>query len=114
MPARTRARARDSYGRPPARAAGARRGPILGLILYIIRYIIILYHQYTIHITIMSSQELAEAVSDFRRDGFGGWPWPRDDHVLPRARGRFALAGGVEAAPPPPAAPGAGSGACSA
>jgi redox-sensitive bicupin YhaK (pirin superfamily) len=31
------------------------------------------------------------AFSDYRRTGFGGWPWPTDDPVHPRDAGRFAL-----------------------
>ena len=34
--------------------------------------------------------ELARAFDDYRRTGFGGWPWSTDDPVHPRARGRFA------------------------
>lgn len=34
--------------------------------------------------------ELAEAFRDYQRDGFGGWPWPAVDPVLPRSEGRFA------------------------
>jgi quercetin 2,3-dioxygenase len=30
------------------------------------------------------------AFNDYRRDQFGGWPWPRHDPVHPRSRGRFA------------------------
>ena len=31
-----------------------------------------------------------QAMIDYRRDGFGGWPWKRDDPVHARERGRFA------------------------
>ncbi len=34
--------------------------------------------------------ELIQAYADYQRTGFGGWPWPADDHVHPRAEGRFA------------------------
>lgn len=34
--------------------------------------------------------EIQEAFADFRRDEFGGWPWPRHDQVHDRPRGRFA------------------------
>jgi len=34
--------------------------------------------------------ELEQAFADYRATGFGGWPWPRDDPVRPRAEGRFA------------------------
>jgi redox-sensitive bicupin YhaK (pirin superfamily) len=30
------------------------------------------------------------AISDYRRTGFGGWPWGVDDPVHARERGRFA------------------------
>ena len=35
-------------------------------------------------------QEIQQAISDYRRTQFGGWPWERHDHVHPRERGRFA------------------------
>ena len=31
-----------------------------------------------------------QAFADYRRSGFGGWPWPTDDPVHPREAGRFA------------------------
>jgi redox-sensitive bicupin YhaK (pirin superfamily) len=31
-----------------------------------------------------------KALTDYRRTGFGGWPWPTDDPVHPRPAGRFA------------------------
>ncbi|HEX5421457.1 MAG TPA: pirin family protein [Gammaproteobacteria bacterium] len=34
--------------------------------------------------------ELEQAVADYRRTGFGGWPYPVDAPVHPRERGRFA------------------------
>ena len=34
--------------------------------------------------------EIAEAFADYRRTGFGGWPWSRDDPVHAERRGRFA------------------------
>ncbi len=34
--------------------------------------------------------EIAEAFADYRRTGFGGWPWSRDDPVHAGAPGRFA------------------------
>jgi redox-sensitive bicupin YhaK (pirin superfamily) len=37
-----------------------------------------------------SQQEIYTAFADFRRDQFGGWPWPRPDPVQPREQGRFA------------------------
>jgi redox-sensitive bicupin YhaK (pirin superfamily) len=35
-------------------------------------------------------QELEQAVADYRRTGYGGWPWPSDGPVHPREAGRFA------------------------
>lgn len=35
-------------------------------------------------------QEIQQAMMDYRRTGFGGWPWDRDDPVHARERGRFA------------------------
>jgi redox-sensitive bicupin YhaK (pirin superfamily) len=37
-----------------------------------------------------SRAEIERAVLDYRRTGFGGWPWPVDDPVHPRDAGRFA------------------------
>jgi redox-sensitive bicupin YhaK (pirin superfamily) len=34
--------------------------------------------------------EIMTAFSDYQRTRFGGWPWPKDDPVHPRERGRFA------------------------
>ncbi|MEW5738754.1 MAG: pirin family protein [Myxococcota bacterium] len=33
---------------------------------------------------------IEQAFEDYRRTGFGGWPWKRDDPVHPREEGRFA------------------------
>jgi redox-sensitive bicupin YhaK (pirin superfamily) len=35
--------------------------------------------------------EIEQAMIDYRRTGFGGWPWERDDPVHPRAESRFAI-----------------------
>ncbi len=35
-------------------------------------------------------QEIQQAMNDYRRTLFGGWPWPSDDPVHPRQEGRFA------------------------
>lgn len=37
-----------------------------------------------------SRSEIQQAFEDYRRTGFGGWPWPSDEPVLPRAEGRYA------------------------
>ena len=34
--------------------------------------------------------EIEQAFADYRRTQFGGWPWPTNDPVHPRAEGRFA------------------------
>ena len=47
-----------------------------------------------------SEAEIRQAFSDYRQTQFGGWPWPEDAVVFPREKGRFALTGGVESAPP--------------
>ena len=33
---------------------------------------------------------IEQALVDYQRTGFGGWPWPTDDPVHPREAGRFA------------------------
>ena len=33
---------------------------------------------------------IEQAFTDYRRTGFGGWPWPTDDPVHARDAGRFA------------------------
>ena len=41
---------------------------------------------------VMNTQsEIQEAFAEFRRTGFGGWPWSRNDQVHDRDKGRFAL-----------------------
>lgn len=37
-----------------------------------------------------SRAEIEEAVADYQRTQFGGWPWPADDPVHSRQAGRFA------------------------
>jgi len=40
---------------------------------------------------VMNTQsEIQEAMNDYQQTRFGGWPWPREDHVHPREKGRFA------------------------
>ncbi len=35
--------------------------------------------------------EIREAYADYRKTQFGGWPWPEQEQVHPRDKGRFAL-----------------------
>ena len=44
--------------------------------------------------------EIQAAFQDYGRTHFGEWPWPRDDMVFPREKGRFALVQGTETTPP--------------
>lgn len=44
-------------------------------------------------------QEIEQAFADYSKTKFGGWPWPRDDYVFPREKGRFALLYGKETYP---------------
>ncbi len=37
-----------------------------------------------------SEQEIQQRMQDYRLTGFGGWPWPYQDQVHPREKGRFA------------------------
>ncbi len=47
--------------------------------------------------------ELQQAMMDYQRTRFGGWPWPSESPVHPRERGRFAIhADGREELPPQP------------
>jgi hypothetical protein len=34
--------------------------------------------------------EIEQAFDDYRRTGFGGWPWPSDEPVNAHDAGRFA------------------------
>jgi redox-sensitive bicupin YhaK (pirin superfamily) len=51
---------------------------------------------------VMNTQdELARAFQDYRKDEFGGWPWPDDAPVLKKEDGRFArFPDGSELRPP--------------
>ena len=41
---------------------------------------------------VMNSQkEIMEAMDDYRRTEFGGWPWPSHDNVHEKSKGKFAL-----------------------
>lgn len=37
-----------------------------------------------------TQQEIQEAMMDYQKTQFGGWPWPKNDHTHPREAGRFA------------------------
>ena len=37
-----------------------------------------------------SREEIQQAIRDYQRTGFGGWPWPSDEPVHARETGRFA------------------------
>jgi redox-sensitive bicupin YhaK (pirin superfamily) len=37
-----------------------------------------------------SRMDIQQAFDDYRRTGFGGWPWASDGPVLPRSMGRYA------------------------
>ncbi len=40
---------------------------------------------------VMNTQaEVQQAIDDYRKTQFGGWPWPRPDHVHKAGQGRFA------------------------
>ncbi len=38
-----------------------------------------------------TQEEIHEAMREYRETEFGGWPWPKAEHVHPREKGRFAL-----------------------
>jgi hypothetical protein len=44
--------------------------------------------------------EIDDAISDYLRTRFGGWPWSRDDVFFLREKGRFAVINSVETGPP--------------
>lgn len=37
-----------------------------------------------------STEEIQEAMMDYQRTQFGGWPWPSNEYVHPRSKSRFA------------------------
>ena len=37
-----------------------------------------------------TEQEIHQAFADYRKTGFGGWPWPDDAPTHPRESSRFA------------------------
>jgi redox-sensitive bicupin YhaK (pirin superfamily) len=37
-----------------------------------------------------NQDDIREAMGEYRRTQFGGWPWPKPDPVHPREKGRFA------------------------
>lgn len=44
-------------------------------------------------------EDILDAMVKYEQTRFGGWPWPTDDHVFPRGKGRFALFNGIETTP---------------
>jgi len=40
-----------------------------------------------------TQEEIQEAFAEYRRTQFGGWPWPKEEQVHDRDKGRFALHG---------------------
>lgn len=38
-----------------------------------------------------TQEEIYEAIQEYQRTQFGGWPWPKNEFVHPRDKGRFAL-----------------------
>ena len=38
-----------------------------------------------------TQEELQQAFADYRKDEFGGWPWPQREQVHAKDKGRFAL-----------------------
>lgn len=38
-----------------------------------------------------TQQEIYEAIKDYQRTQFGGWPWPKNEFAHPKDSGRFAI-----------------------
>ena len=38
-----------------------------------------------------TQEEIQQAFADYRKTQFGGWPWPQQEQVHGREKGRFAL-----------------------
>lgn len=38
-----------------------------------------------------TQEEIRQAIMDYQKTQFGGWPWPKNEFVHPRDKGRFAL-----------------------
>ncbi len=38
-----------------------------------------------------SQQEIYDTIMEYQRTQFGGWPWPENEYVHPKDKGRFAL-----------------------
>ncbi len=38
-----------------------------------------------------SQEEIYDTIREYQRTQFGGWPWPKDEFVHPKDKGRFAL-----------------------
>ncbi|MEQ9009246.1 MAG: pirin-like C-terminal cupin domain-containing protein [Ekhidna sp.] len=38
-----------------------------------------------------TQEEIYDTIREYQRTQFGGWPWPKNEFVHPREKGRFAL-----------------------
>ena len=46
---------------------------------------------------VMNTQaEIQQAMMDYQKTQFGGWPWPKHDNTHPKEKGRFAMQDGKE------------------